>query len=788
MNRLKKSSERIILARACKHFHRLTIFSLIILFTSTTVSGFALMDKQGDGNLADLVARPSQFMRVDQQNVTWKMDNTFLAAWPDNYARYLARETMNDLEKEAFSVLQGSPWHSYRRSNGGTLVTDLRTVLLHEIGHTIGLQHSDAAAYNSSDFNPLGIYDLNWGWFNPMTVGLLLRVQTSGNELMNEGHSDTPGVKGPKGIAPGEYNRVLGWDESLALIYAYNPSFPNLIEVGANSNAVITLNAYSNPGNGNLGQGGPDTSERIDPNDVSEGWDIVTTSLELNAGYDIAYNTRKRLFSFVNLQAEPLKEIRLLIRGTSTDEPVSSGSSGPYAFQKGERDDHDPDFELASYIFSEPKNGGVPNGGQVDFELELDVHDWILVSVSGVNDGGTFDIPFMELDPQTPPVGGLELSKSIPAGVLPEQKGFPGELKYSLASRELEKEKLKGGLVLLTANSKQLTTVTEIEMFELDQDRVVNGEKLSENEMDRLAGLGKVRLLKVDRRFSKDETKTYLLSEFRLIKTSGQQKDAPKVGPSAFRLTSPSKVGILKITTLAGHPQGLPSLDSLCSAYPSGASCCGANTSSFVLSTNNAFVGEVTESCAVSGLGDDMITSISKTGSTQRISLGAGNDSLMAGAGLSRAFGGPGDDRIEAHALGQLVANGGAGDDQLFGARGIDRLYGGRGSDWLIGRAGNDFLYGGPGLDFIQGGEGDDEIYPGSGADQVHAGTGNDRVVLGTCAEKDVKLLDGGPGYDVLVVPTTLNALTQNGTTVKGFEQIISGGSFSSDECQLNPS
>jgi len=786
MNSLKKTSEQIVLTRVCKHWHRLTIFILIMLFKSTIASGFALMDNGGDGNLADLVARPSQFMRVDKQNVTWKMDDTFLAGWPDDYARYLARETMNDLEKEAFSILQGSPWHSYRRSNGGSLVTDLRTVLLHEIGHTIGLQHPDAAAYNSSNVNPLGIYDLNWS-FDPIFGVLPFRTQTSGNELMNEGHSDTPGVKGPKGIAPGEYNRVLGWDESLALIYAYSPSFPNLIEVGANSNAVITLRAYSNPGNGNLGQAGPDTIERINPDDVSEGWDILATSLVLNAGYDIAYNTRKRLFSFVNLQAEPLKEIRLLIRGTSTDEPVSSGSSGPYAFQKGVRNDHDPDFELGSYVFSEPKTGGVPNGGQVDFELELDVHDWILVSVIGVNDGGTFDIPFMELDPQTPPVGGVGLSQSIPAGVLPEEEGL-GELKLSLASREPEKEKLVDSLVLLTANSKQLTTVTEIEMFELDRDRVVNGEKLSENEMDRRASLGEMRLLNVDRRFSQDETASYLLSEFRLIKTTGQRNDPPKVGPSAFRLTTPSKVGILKITTLAGHPQGLPSLDSLCSVYPSGASCCGANTSSFILSTSNAFAGQVAEPCAVSGSGDDMITSIAKIGQTQRISLGAGNDSLMAGPGLSRAFGGPGDDRIEAHTIGQLVANGGTGDDQLFGARGIDRLYGGRGSDLLIGRAGNDFLYGGPGLDFIEGGEGDDEIYPGSGADEVYAGTGNDRVVLGTCAEKDVKLLDGGPGYDVLVVPTTLNALTQNGTTVKGFEQIISGGSFSSDECQLNPS
>src|SRR3546814_12942030 len=53
-------------------------------------------------------------------------------------------------------------------------------------------------------------------------------------------------------------------------------------------------------------------------------------------------------------------------------------------------------------------------------------------------------------------------------------------------------------------------------------------------------------------------------------------------------------------------------------------------------------------------------------------------------------------------------ANGGAGDDDLFG---------GGSRDWLVGGTGDDDLYGGGAVDQLEGGAGDDTLSGGTGID-----------------------------------------------------------------------
>ncbi|HEV2748124.1 MAG TPA: hypothetical protein VGW34_12605 [Allosphingosinicella sp.] len=85
---------------------------------------------------------------------------------------------------------------------------------------------------------------------------------------------------------------------------------------------------------------------------------------------------------------------------------------------------------------------------------------------------------------------------------------------------------------------------------------------------------------------------------------------------------------------------------------------------------------------------------------------------------------------------------GGSGDDMLVGGAGDDRLYGGDGRDTLIGGAGDDRLRGGDGRDTLIGGTGNDRIRGGDdadtvvhnvstgGADRVNLGSGLDRVLV----------------------------------------------------------
>jgi Ca2+-binding RTX toxin-like protein len=85
----------------------------------------------------------------------------------------------------------------------------------------------------------------------------------------------------------------------------------------------------------------------------------------------------------------------------------------------------------------------------------------------------------------------------------------------------------------------------------------------------------------------------------------------------------------------------------------------------------------------------------------------------------------------------RLVANGGAGNDLIFGGQADDRLSGGEGGDVIYGQGGDDVITGGAGNDLLLGGAGDDELYGEAGLDVLDGGAGTDRV-------------SGGGGINVL--------------------------------------
>jgi Ca2+-binding RTX toxin-like protein len=104
------------------------------------------------------------------------------------------------------------------------------------------------------------------------------------------------------------------------------------------------------------------------------------------------------------------------------------------------------------------------------------------------------------------------------------------------------------------------------------------------------------------------------------------------------------------------------------------------------------------------------------------VNLGAGNDTFVAA---------PYDDVQP-----RLIAEGGPGDDVIYGSTNADELKGGDGNDHLYGfddadnlqgGEGNDLLVGGPGDDAIEGGGGQDNIF----GDEAHptADWGNDTIV-----------------------------------------------------------
>jgi len=99
------------------------------------------------------------------------------------------------------------------------------------------------------------------------------------------------------------------------------------------------------------------------------------------------------------------------------------------------------------------------------------------------------------------------------------------------------------------------------------------------------------------------------------------------------------------------------------------------------------------------------------------------------------------------------------GNDLLFGGDNNDVLYGGRGHDYMMAGTGNDLLYGEDGsdtlilydgvegdLDIANGGNGDDNIFGGDGKQILLGGSGNDAISRGGAAS----VVAGGVGNDII--------------------------------------
>ncbi len=93
-----------------------------------------------------------------------------------------------------------------------------------------------------------------------------------------------------------------------------------------------------------------------------------------------------------------------------------------------------------------------------------------------------------------------------------------------------------------------------------------------------------------------------------------------------------------------------------------------------------------------------------------------------------------------------LMLDGNAGDDTIYGGGGRDYINGSTGNDRIYGRGGDDVIYGGDGDDFISGGSGDDYADGGNGNDRIYGFSGSDTLSGGIGDDT----VNGGSGDDVL--------------------------------------
>ncbi|HTV69701.1 MAG TPA: cadherin domain-containing protein [Rhizobiaceae bacterium] len=162
------------------------------------------------------------------------------------------------------------------------------------------------------------------------------------------------------------------------------------------------------------------------------------------------------------------------------------------------------------------------------------------------------------------------------------------------------------------------------------------------------------------------------------------------------------------------------------------------------------------------GIGDSpMLTEI------EEIQAGDGNDVVVL--------------QSDRFAYGDVVIDGGAGDDFLAAGDGDDTLLGDTGNDTLIGGSGGDGLDGGTDNDRLVGGEGDDTLDGGEGDDTaVFSGARNDYAVTWDGEAYTVTDLRGVAAATFAARSTGLMALTTpvpTGTdTVRNVEWFVFGG------------
>lgn len=130
-----------------------------------------------------------------------------------------------------------------------------------------------------------------------------------------------------------------------------------------------------------------------------------------------------------------------------------------------------------------------------------------------------------------------------------------------------------------------------------------------------------------------------------------------------------------------------------------------------------------------------------------------GDDTLHGGAGQDLIVGNTGDDSLDGED-GDDTLSGNAGNDTVYGSAGDDLLEGHSGRDSLFGGAGNDRGFGGPDEDLLRGEGGDDYLEGNGGADDIGGGADNDDLIGGSMvtAQSDAgDHISGDAGHDVIV-------------------------------------
>jgi hypothetical protein len=710
----------------------------------------------------DVEVTPQRFARHHQGLITYRMTDGFKTYYPDAFSQFLIGDTLRLWVKYmnaqySWSDDIESRFSYYRPGNGAH---EFKSVLLHEYGHTLGMQHSDACYYNGDPQ-----YFLNHRSNGNGTASV---AATIGPELMNEGWIESsPGQKGPMG-AQG-YNRTPGRDDWEWANYAYPFQSFSVSQVNANA----TISVTSTNGGPSGGQAGPDSCVEIG-NDNTDGWWIEEASMWL--GNSIGLQTRSQTYQIENYTGSDINQITLRAEGTSSSRAMITIGGG-YFPSYGTIETSSP--EEITHLFTADWGNLFPSGDSTEITMQLDVHDWTLTEgMMWFTANQAWPIPFPDVIPFMPwaapdsPAPKFEPGYVVPPG-FPTDSFVPTNIE--LIPREPHAPQGARAFDLLLPAMDDLE-VERVELIPISWTRAEMLMRINDG----------VRNRKLGQRF--DDSAGRVVD---LMRTSTERDDERRTSRSPGKQVSRFPVTLgddvtyaarvvvsnshARVTTivLPEMTQYLGTKQARCAQGGDALSCCPVGSRIIEgTSRDDRLVADASAtSCVVGNAGDDIVNLWSAQPHTA--ATGDGADRVYNFGMGSNATLGRGNDTLVTASWAPIYAEGGDGRDNLSGSDEHDNLSGGNGNDVLSARGGDDSVDGGAGNDWLFAGEGDDEIRTGSGFDVVNAGRGDDRVVIGHACELGRKVLFGGPGEDTLVLPGTLADAQRTGLVAFGFETVI---------------
>lgn len=336
-----------------------------------TAHGFAAYDLP-NYNFVDLATNPNQFASWDPDvpngnttTVTYRFDPSFTN---DSRIRNQIRLAFDQWDS-AWSTADGANY-SYMRNSGTQPFGDIRSIMVHEIGHALVFHHPNIGSGINRNYVP-----------NATPPPPIVTQADQNNEVMRSW------------IPAGAYTQILSHDELDGYNYFYGNQNLNFAEIfGGTADILVSAGPESNSGTWAATR--PAGTQR-NATDVTQGWQLTSAPINFNStsSTPMGFRTLGINWDYQNPSSTKLThEFEIRTRGTNNPTPLFhyDGSSARHfntyttsaiggANQK--------DDLLHKWSNTDP--GDFDPSDIIHVGIEQDVWDWTVVSAEVVHPDGT---------------------------------------------------------------------------------------------------------------------------------------------------------------------------------------------------------------------------------------------------------------------------------------------------------------------------------------------------------------------------------------------------------------